>query len=247
MFIILLATTLSGVLFAKLLLLVRVADFRVRYPLIVIFSYLVFFACIKLWLHFMTSAKISDSSGEGGSDLFDIPVVGSSRGLGQAAVRGGGGEFLGAGASGSFDAPETAAAASAALSGDSASAASSGAETVSDTVGGAADSLGDADIIAVVIVLLVLLGTILASSFLIIYSAPAILAEAAFQGVLAVSLARKARSVADGAWIKSVLKDTWKPFAAALGVTVLASIALHVYFPEATKLADVVRTLSTYW
>jgi len=48
MFAILLATTLSGVLFSKVLLVLGVVDFRVRYPLVVLFSYLVFFVCIRL-------------------------------------------------------------------------------------------------------------------------------------------------------------------------------------------------------
>ena len=57
MFIILLVTTLSGVLFSKILLMFNVVNFAIRYPLAVVFSYLVFFACIKLWLICISPSK----------------------------------------------------------------------------------------------------------------------------------------------------------------------------------------------
>jgi hypothetical protein len=57
MFIILLVTILSGVLFSKILLMFNVVNFAIRYPLAVVFSYLVFFACIKLWLICISPSK----------------------------------------------------------------------------------------------------------------------------------------------------------------------------------------------
>ena len=62
MFIILLVTILSGVLFSKILLMFNVVNFAIRYPLAVVFSYLVFFACIKLWLICISPSKPGEKS-----------------------------------------------------------------------------------------------------------------------------------------------------------------------------------------
>jgi uncharacterized membrane protein YgcG len=101
MFAILLATTLSGILLSKVLLILGVVDFRVRYPLSVLFSYLVFFACIRLWLSCIASANRAKTSV---FDWLDLPGP-SPRGGGGSVFRGGGGQFSGAGASGSFEKP----------------------------------------------------------------------------------------------------------------------------------------------
>lgn len=50
MSLILTATALSGLLATKVLLLLNVKEMLIRYPLAVVFSYLVFFALIKIWL-----------------------------------------------------------------------------------------------------------------------------------------------------------------------------------------------------
>ena len=78
---ILLATILSGVLFSKILLMCDAADFRIRYPLSVLLSYLVFFFCVRLWLF-----CISPSRSNKGKvlDWFDLPSP-SGRGSGGGA------------------------------------------------------------------------------------------------------------------------------------------------------------------
>jgi hypothetical protein len=40
-----------------------------------------------------------------------------------------------------------------------------------------------------------------------------ILAEAAFQGVLAGSFIKKTQSISERSWAGSIFKATWKPFA----------------------------------
>lgn len=81
MFIILLATTLSGVLFSKMLLLLHVTDFRIRYPLSVVLSYLVFFICIKLWLCCITPKKADVTNTPGWVDLPLSPGRGPAGGV----------------------------------------------------------------------------------------------------------------------------------------------------------------------
>ena len=105
MFAILLATTLSGILSSKILLLFNVVDFRIRYPIAVAFSYLVFFVCIKLWLSLISSLKESKTSV---SDWLDLPAPSVQSAVEKVlpSIHGGGGEFFGAGVSGSFEGPD---------------------------------------------------------------------------------------------------------------------------------------------
>jgi hypothetical protein len=89
------------------------------------------------------------------------------------------------------------------------------------------------------IVLAVLVATILASTLYVLYGAPTILSEAAFEGILAASLIKRTRAISDTAWVGSILKTTWKAFAVTIGVTFFSGIVLHSYFPQAVKLADI--------
>ncbi len=235
---ILLTTTLSGVVFSKVLLLIHVADFKVRYPLAVLLSYLVFFACIKLWLSWIASIKASKASA---SDWFDIPLPSYRGGVEKVLppIHGAGGEFSGAGTSDSFDSPDTNLVETAVLSDPSGTPGGGSSEGIGGAVGEAASALGDDNIIVAIIVLAVLVATILVSTILVLYSAPAILAEAAFEGVLAASLIKRTRVISDKAWAGSILKATWKPFAVTLGVAFIGGAVLHSYFPQAVRLADI--------
>ncbi len=235
---ILLATTLSGILFSKVLLLIHVMDFRIRYPVAVVLSYLVFFACIKLWLSWIASIKESRASV---SDWLDFPLPSFRDGAGKVLppLYGGGGQFSGAGAAASFDTSDTLIAEASGLPEPSPTPGSGSSEGIGDAVGEVAGALGDDNIIVAVIVLAVLVATILVSTVLVLYSAPAILAEAAFQGVLAASLIKRTRVISDEAWAGSILKATWKPFALTLGVTFVGGAVLHSYYPQAVRLADI--------
>jgi hypothetical protein len=240
---ILLATAGSGALASKLLLLVHVENFTIRYPLAVLFSYLVFFACIKLWLVYVTPGADS-GSGSSFVDGSDIPITGYGGGSGSgnvASFSGSGGEFAGGGASGDFDIGSDAATegiASAAVS----DASSGAAEGVGDVVGGVGDALGDdggVAAIVVIAVLAILLLAVLGASVYVIYQAPMILSEAALQGVLAASLTKHTKAMAQSDWVGSVFKATWKPFACMLLVALMCGAVLHTYFPAAVRLADV--------
>jgi hypothetical protein len=235
---ILLATALSGVLFAKMLFVLRVVDFRVRYPLSVLLSYLVFFVCIKLWLFCIASAKKETTSS---TAWFDVPSP-SFRGSGGGNVpplRGGGGQFSGAGASGSFKGPDMALVENAALATPQPAPGGGASDGIGGVVGEAVGSLGDDNIIVAVIVLLVLVVTILISTVFLLYGAPHILSEAAFDGLLAASLVRGTRVISGQTWVGSILMSTWMPFAVTVGVAFFAGWALHSYYPEAIKLTDI--------
>lgn len=57
MSLILMATVLSGLLCAKLLLLTDVDNIVIRYPLAVLCAYLVFFLFVKMWLLYLSAAQ----------------------------------------------------------------------------------------------------------------------------------------------------------------------------------------------
>lgn len=240
MVLILLATAFSGVLFSKVLLFFGVVDFRIRYPLAVVFAYLVFFACIRLWLACISSTRESKTSG--GDWLVDfIPSPSSGGGGGKEipSFHGGGGRFSGAGASASFESPDETFVKGAILADSQQTSGESVSKGVGEVLGDAAGSLGDDNIIVAVIVLVVLVVTILASAAFLVYGAPDILSEAAFEGLLAVSLIKRARVISETAWAGSILKTTWKPFAVILVVAFLSGAVLHSFFPHAVKLTDI--------
>lgn len=238
---ILLATALSGVLASKLFLVLKVENFVIRYPLAVLFAYLIFFLCIKLWLWYVAPRKKTSTNL---ADWLDIPKP-SSSGSGGGNVpsfHGDGGEFSGAGASASFDVHSTV------LSETPIAPISEGSSGIVDGVGGvvgeAAGALGEeGGIIGIVIiaVLAAVVAAILGSAIYVISEAPIILSEAAFEGLLAASLVKQARIIDDEDWIGSIFKTTWKPFATTFAVALIAVFILHTYFPEATKLSEILK------
>ncbi len=241
MTVILLATLFSGILISKLLLVLKVNNFALRYGATVVLSYLVFFLCVKLWLLYVSSKRTDRSSAV---DWLPGPSLSSGGSPGESAspLRGGGGLFSGAGASASFDPVVPIAV------GDSASTVAEGASVgtgvIGDAVDGATDALGDkAGLtgIVVLVVLAVVVAVILGGAIYVIFEAPMILSEAAFEGLLAASLVKKTRLIDDEDWMGSVFRATWIPFAATLAVAVFGALALHHYFPEAHRLADILK------
>lgn len=238
MFVILVATILSGVLFLKIMVMLGVADFRIRYPLSVLLSYLVFFACIKLWLLCISPNRSDKTNTIGWLDL-SLPSNRGSGGGGVPSFRSGGGQFSGAGASGSFEGHNAAIAETGLLSTPKPTPANSASDGIGGVVGEAADALGDDNVVVAVILLVVLVATVLGTTVYVLYNAPAILSEAAFQGFLAASLIRRTRAISDQGWVGSIFRTTWKPFAVTVGVAFFSGVVLHWYFPEAVRLTDI--------
>lgn len=237
---ILLATAFSGVLFSKIFLVFSVDNFIIRYPLAVLFSYIVFFICIKLWLMYVSPKKASNSNL---SDWLDVPSPSSGGSIGNniPTFHGGGGTFDGGGASASFEL-DSSVALEAPISTIS-EGSSSAADGIGDVVGEAAGAIGEGGIIGIVVlaVLSILVATILGSAVYVFTEAPMILSEAAFEGLLAASLVKKVRIIDDEDWIGSVFKTTWRPFAIIFCVAAVAALVLHSYFPDATRLSDILR------
>jgi len=245
MSLILLATVFSGLLATRIMLALHLHNVVVRYPLAVVFAYLLFFVWVKLWLKFLVPAPASRTGRDSSGGWLNIPggssSSGTSGGSGQG-FGGGGGNFGGAGASGSFAESaavltEGAAAESAAAGTETGSAAASAA---GDAVGDAASSLDldDPKGCLVALALLAIAALICGAGIYLVYQAPFILSEAAFQALLAGGLARRARRLEESNWMGSVFKATWIPFALTLLLSLLAGGLIYHYFQGVTRISE---------
>jgi hypothetical protein len=230
MTLILLATAMAGASASKLLLIAGLENPALRYPLTVLFAYCVFFVAIKFWLWIIVGAAAAQTR-ISGSSLPDISSGSLPDGAGSSspadAFSGGGGEFSGAGASDSFGAVIP----SVKSSGGSSGGGGIGSIDIDDDIG----------IIIVLVLLALLLIAVFGVGVYLVYQAPAILSEVAFDSVLAVSLVRKSKKMQDPDWIGSVFKATWKQFAVILLFAVIAGTAIHLIFPDVTKISELYR------
>lgn len=274
MTLILMATGLSGLLTTRGLLAAGVENIVIRYPLAVLFSYLVFFCLIKLWLKHLAvsqSKQVREKKNSLVEDVLsnvDLPCGGGSGGSYSASggtFTGGGGQFSGGGASGGFDdmgaliteGPgsafvETAGSAGGSvLDGTKSALAEHGGSALGDAVGDVAGeavgALGEEGGLVGIVVLAVI-GTVVAivlgAGVYMIYEAPFILSEAAFEVVLATSLVKSSRAMNDPDWIGSVFRTTWIPFGISLLIAWIGASVIHSYYPEVTRISELLRQLS---
>jgi hypothetical protein len=238
MSLILIATALTGLLVSKLLLLLHLENIVVRFPLTVVISYLAFIGLIKIWLLYITGSQPSESSGASGDILPDTAniTIGSSSAPQQPEFAGGmGGTHGGGGVTGSFDSPVPSV--QAGITDTSSSGACSGGE-IAGAVGDVASGL-DEDAIAL-IALGILLAVIFGSSLYLLYAAPNILAEAAFNFLLASGLKRSFKKMDSAEWIGSIFRATWIPFMFVLVITIIAAWVIHEIYPDVTKLSQLI-------
>ncbi|MBT0654325.1 hypothetical protein [Geomobilimonas luticola] len=248
MSLILLATVCAGFLATRIMLGLDLDNVMIRYPLAVVFAYVVFFTAVKLWLKYIATTPAAHKVHDNSPDLLDVipdmPISGGNFNVGEV-FQGGGGEFSGAGASGSF--------------GDAV--AESGTSVLSDgigTDGGIGDAVGDVageavssalgdegGVVAVVVfaVLAAIVAVVVGAGIYLVYEAPFILSEAAFEFVLAASLVRGTRRMDDSEWMGSVFKTTAIPFGITLALALLAGYLMHQYFPGVTRISELIARL----
>lgn len=225
MALILSAVVVSGVLISKILLECGVHSMRMRYPLAVLGSYLVFFLLVRIWIWYVCRVQLRIES-LGNFDADDIPLGGSSQ-----PFKFGGGTSGGAGASDAWD--DSAAANIAPRSAGSALGSKSG----GSKFGGCDIDLGDDGMILVLLAALVL--SIVVAGGYLIYVAPNLLPEAAWQALLASSLTRVSKRIDHQDWLASVLRASSIPFAAVLVVAGTLGWVAHTHCPPAVKLHEV--------
>lgn len=233
----------SGFLFSKVLFELGLRSMLARYVIAVCASYAVFFLLIKIWLWFVTRPPKSESSltdidiGNAG-DIAADALQGGFRGAHKAAegaLSGHGSDFGGGGATdmwGPSITPKTIAPSTA--SGGSGSRAGSG-------VGGF--DLGDEGVVLIVLAALAL--TILSAGAYLIWAAPGILSEAAFQALLAAGLIKASNKITQRGWMGSVLRSTCVPFLIVLLMTGIFGWVAHKHYPHATRLADIFKPANT--
>lgn len=224
MSLILIGTVLSGLFFSKILLWANLDKMSFRYPAVVLASYLCFFVFIRLWLFYIKSSEqVAESAADvtaGTVSNIDFPDINHS------GIEFGGGNFGGGGASSSFNEIG---------SSSILESSSSGVGEIAGETGGSLLEEGG----IVLIPLMLILATIFGVGILLIYEAPVILSEAAFEFILAGILVKKAKEIDSPNWIGSVFKNTWKPFICTLFLAVISSSTLNYFFPEAIKLSQI--------
>ena len=253
MSLILLATVCSGFLATRIMLALHLENMMLRYPLAVICAYLVFFISVKLWLKYVAPSPVTQKAHSNSPDMLDVlpdmPISGPSNGFIRVgeAFRGGGGGFDGGGASGSFRE------AGAVFTDSSTDMLSGGidagggiGDAVGDVAGEAVSALGDeGGIVAVVIfaVLAAIMAVVVGAGVYLVYEAPFILSEAAFEFILAAGLVRGTRRIDSADWMGSVFKTTGIPFSVTLALALLAGYLMHFYFPDVTRISELFSRL----
>jgi hypothetical protein len=241
----------TGIITSKLLLEFGVRSMLSRYLIAVVLSYALFFVFVRIWLWYVTEIPAREPSKSSTDpdcgdlvDFGDVPIdfIGGqgSASAGPGPPFGGGGDFGGGGATDVWGSSDAAAPSAPTVSSGSGFRLSSSTSKSGGLHGGSSGwdiDLGDEGVVLMALGLLLL--AILGGGAYLIYMAPEILAEAAFQVVLAAGLVKASKRMDEPGWMGSVFKSTWIPFVIVLIMTVAFCWAVNHYRPEATKLADI--------
>ena len=221
----------AGFLANAVLLAIPLPSMSLRWLIALALAYVAFFGCVRLWLAYVGVRPIVGNVFGNALDATGSPSGGGSWGgaegrLGPGDVIGRGGHFGGAGASGAFDF------------------ASAGKAPVDSVLSGAGDALDVGDdggvvLVVVGIVALMVLAVATGGVVYLVSAAPGMLVDAAFGGMLAGGLVKSVRRMGEPDWEGSVLRSTWKPFAAIAIVVLGAAIAFQWVAPGARTLGDV--------
>jgi hypothetical protein len=241
------ACFLVGLAVTKALLMAGIGAMWIRYAVALFMAYLAFLLGVRIWLHYAGyDRRILPSRRSSLVDGADLPSFGGGGSSGSSAelpgFRGGGGSSGGGGASARFGG-------SGALGSDSSSTqalALSSSQGRASSSGGRGSSSGGIDFGDdgwVLLLLIALAAAVFGAVVWIIYAAPAILADAAFAGMLSAGLVRSTRHIASGGWVASVVGHTWFAFALVFVLAIAFAVVAQRHYPEARTLADVVRRL----
>jgi hypothetical protein len=242
MTVLLLGVCASGLLVSKVLLELGLRSMLVRYLIAVCVSYLVFFFLMRVWLWYVGASSKHDRAHldlnvGGGLDLGQMPVNAVPGGAGiddiaDGGLSGAGGEFGGGGATDIWGDASTVSA-----SGHS-SVASSGRGDSGRSSGWSFDP-GDEAMVLIALALLLL--AIFGAGAYLVYAAPEILSEAAFQALLAAGLIKASRKISRQGWMGSVLRATCVPFLVVLLMTGVFGWVAQQHYPHAARLSDIFK------
>lgn len=219
-----LTTIATGILISKGILLFNLAEPMIRYGTTVLFSYGVFFALIYIWLriHFGRRRETSHQEVLDSMDTVNTIDIGTPKIDSEANWHGQGGQFSGGGANSSWESSKVAV--------------DSSTKESSDLKGIAAG--GDFDEAIVIVLLIAVLSAIFGSAGYIVYQAPEILSEAAFEVILAGGLLRRAKDLQSEGWHYSIFRRTWWLFAIVLSVSMAFGFVIKNQCPAASSFAQ---------
>jgi hypothetical protein len=211
-----------GLLTSFLLLQSGMGSMAMRYPFALAVAYLVFLLLLWVWLR----AKSDDFN--------DIPNLGdalpnlSGNGTSAPFQSGGGGDFGGGGASGSFD-------------GSTAQPVASFDDTASSSISEALGSVGDADELAIPIIAIVFALGMAVASLYVVYLAPTLFAELLVDGVISYTLYRHLHKVETHFWLSTAFKRTVFPFLLTAIFLAIMGAAMTHYAPGAKSIGEVIH------
>jgi uncharacterized membrane protein YgcG len=245
MFIILTAVITFGLVLSRVCLWLGLSNMIIRYALVITVSYAFFFLAIRLWLNYVLPSmkhreNISGSSSIDG-DLISSINIPSPSGSAEEIPSGGGGMYTGAGAGGNWGSGITANAGNTETQVQGIISASSSASDSSDGLFSIGDIDADSAGALVILLVVVIIAAVLGGAVYLIYQAPAILSEAAFNALLSGSMIRASKKMRTEDWTGSVFKATWIPFTIIAVITIAAAVILVKVFPGETNLGDIVR------
>lgn len=235
----LMLTGASGFLTSYALLHLGLTNMAVRYPLAVLAAYCVFLLLLRLWL--ALQRKTTDTFDGDALDFVTIDVnpINSGLSLSDATkIGGGGGDFGGAGAGGSWVADSTSLASSSI--GDSTSLANSSIGSSTSGGGWSLPDLGfDADegcaLLLIPIIAIVGLAIVM---FYVVYAAPLLLAEILVDGLLLAGLYKRLKGVEPRHWLRSAVRRTLLPALLTTALFIAAGYLMQRSIPEARSLGD---------
>jgi hypothetical protein len=241
MSLILLVTGLVGFLVSFALLRAGLGRMWLRYPLAVIAAYVAFLLLLRLWLFYQRRVR-RESSFDLDLNVFDGLPTDLSGAAGDAAGAGfgGGGDFAGAGAGGGWGPGDGAATESLSGGGGGGGGGSGLLDSIDIDIG----IDGDEGCLFIVALLLLILGGLLAS-FYVIYLAPALLAEILVDGLLVSGLYRRVREPVNGDWLLGAVRRTLVPVLLTLACFIAAGVLLHQIAPEARTIREVWRSMKS--
>ena len=247
MFVILTAVITFGLVFSKILLLSGITDILIRYTAVIISSYIFFFIAIRIWLFYILPSfrkkETSLSSSSPDMDVLPLPDITAGEGAGSGASipSGGGGMFSGGGAGGDWKGGTVLVVNN--VSADTSPASVAGVSTSGSS--GDSFSLGDLDVDSagalVIFLICIVIAAMLGGAVYVIYQAPVILSEAAFNAMLSGGMLRASKNMRGEDWTGSVFKATWIPFTIIAVITIASAAILAYVFPGETNIGDIVR------
>jgi hypothetical protein len=211
-----------------------------RWPLALLAAYAAFLLGVRVWLAYIGLGRYLERETDFDVDIPDpgFSVSGGDSGthisFGDAGSQiidtaGSNGGFGGGGASADFSAGVSDSGSGLAL------------PDIDVDLGGADEGCLPLIILALVLALLV---AVFGVGAYVVWQAPMLLAEVAFEAALAGGLIRAARRVDDPGWIGGALSASWKPFLLIFVFSLAAAALTEKFAPEARTLPQAIRQLS---